>query len=262
MARPKKNVEKTTNETVQSDEHIENFSNEIPNIVTENVIQEEPELIITNNNITDVTEKSSLDDLSFICEKYGSDKGISNHGFTPFYDKHLSSIRVNAKKIVEIGVDKGNSLKMWKEYFPNATIIGADVNIDPNLIDERIKLKTVDQSKRLHLVALKEANDADVIIDDGSHMMNHQQTTLGVLFMKLKKGGFYILEDLHTSLIHDYVVPFQNDTTLDFIIRISEGYYKKSRFMTSEEAKYLKDYVKSVEIFRNGNPITCIIAKK
>ena len=40
----------------------------------------------------------------------------------------------------------------------------------------------------------------DIIIDDGSHIEEHQIFTFGVLFPKLKPGGVYIVEDISSSV--------------------------------------------------------------
>ena len=63
--------------------------------------------------------------------------------------------------------------------------------------------------------------DFDIIIDDGSHKMNHQQISFDVLFPHLKSGGIYVIEDLHTSvkpLLGAYN-PQNDDPTLDILKR-------------------------------------------
>ena len=88
---------------------------------------------------------------------------------------------------------------MWKDFFPNAQIIGVD--IDPNC--------TKYQADRIHIhiANLNDVNEvkqlreykASVIIDDASHSWRDQILALSFLFPSLPRGGVYIVEDLETS---------------------------------------------------------------
>src|SRR5690349_839743 len=45
------------------------------------------------------------------------------------YDRHFAKYRNTPVKMLEIGVSKGGSLEMWREYFgPQAVIYGIDVD--------------------------------------------------------------------------------------------------------------------------------------
>jgi len=41
--------------------------------------------------------------------------------FEPLVDKYIT--------LLEIGVQKGGSLLFWRDYFPNATIVGIDIEL-------------------------------------------------------------------------------------------------------------------------------------
>ena len=44
-------------------------------------------------------------------------------------------------KLLEIGVHKGGSLKLWRDYFPRGTIVGIDLKLPEGFIPgERIQL--------------------------------------------------------------------------------------------------------------------------
>ena len=58
--------------------------------------------------------------------KYHTDKAYE-HEYTSLYEKHFKPIRKLTNKLLEIGIYKGASLKMWAEYFPNAHIYGLDL---------------------------------------------------------------------------------------------------------------------------------------
>lgn len=204
-----------------------------------------------------------VDELTALADKYGTDKGSNAHNFTPFYNKHLNLHREEFKKVVEIGVWKGESLSMWKDYFANAIIIGCDIEDKSMYKSERISTFLLDQSSKIQLERFDLANGADLIIDDGSHFMDHQQMTLPSMFKKLKSGGYYILEDLHSSYLEDWCKYYPKNTTIDYILKIKDGIDFDSRFMSSEESQYLKDNIEFVEICENSKmSITCIIKKK
>ena len=57
--------------------------------------------------------------------KYGTDK--SENGYTKIYENFLSDKRDAKNNILEIGVWRGASLRMWSEYFPNSLILGMDI---------------------------------------------------------------------------------------------------------------------------------------
>ena len=83
--------------------------------------------------------------------KYKTDKA-HYHNFTQIYDdalKHLIGKNIN---FLEIGVEHGFSLKMWHEYFPNATIYGLDIDDKTYLNNDRIFCSILDQSKKEHLI--------------------------------------------------------------------------------------------------------------
>lgn len=146
-----------------------------------------------------------LDDL--FC-KYGTDKSSKINNFADVYHAVLGPIRFNVRKVLEIGIfgttleNAGASLKSWAEYFPNAQIYGVDLYDYSFLNSSRITTIVADQGLipgNLEHVVTTIGDDIDLIIDDGSHLMHHQQITLGYLFKYLKPGGYYIVEDLHTS---------------------------------------------------------------
>jgi hypothetical protein len=93
------------------------------------------------------------------------------HNYLPLMDNHFSLLRESAKNVLEIGVQTERSVKMWKEYFPNAIIYGIDIDSKcKDFEEDRIKIIIGDQSDINILNKLPD--DIDVIIDDGSHIEN------------------------------------------------------------------------------------------
>lgn len=174
---------------------------------------------------------SELDDemteLCHLARKYGTDKGGNHliagdtcHRYTPTYHKLLSPYRTHIKAVLEIGVNYGPSLRMWRDYFPNARIIGLDSNgecID-NLNkagEDRIWGFTADQYNAESLegaLALAGIPKYDLIVDDGSHEEHHLVFSANVLSRYLAPDGVYIIEDIawdckpqhYLSQIHGY----------------------------------------------------------
>ena len=130
--------------------------------------------------------------------QYKSDK-IIYHGYNRFYDYFLVPLRNMSINVLEIGVYKGRSIKMWNDFFTNAKIYGLD--IDEEYTHEKGKVIKGDQSDINVLMKLsKEIGKCMVIIDDGSHVPEHQLIGFNYLFENcLEFGGIYIIEDIETS---------------------------------------------------------------
>ena len=115
--------------------------------------------------------------------------------FIEAYKKHFSGL--NPKRVLEIGVQHGGSLKIWRDMFPEAEIVGVDIDQECKQYEgERITVHIGDQKDVKFLESL---GDFDIIIDDGGHTMTQQQVSMKWLLPQLREGGVYVIEDLHTS---------------------------------------------------------------
>jgi hypothetical protein len=144
--------------------------------------------------------------------KHGTDKSSKCHQFLDFYDTAFKEYRHKEIKILEIGIAKGNSITMLREYFTKAKIHATDYvqlyldNIENKKL-HNVKCNYLDQSKKEALEKYFDDHGTfDIIIDDGSHQISHQKLTFNVCMAKgLNEKGIYVLEDLHTSLSSQYV---------------------------------------------------------
>lgn len=124
------------------------------------------------------------------------DKG-STHSYIPVYEKILARYR-NGCTLMEVGIARGLSLEMWREYMPTSTIIGVDLSIafDP---ESHIKSGTVlivsDATKPEFREKIKQYR-FDVVIDDASHVMDDQMATFNTVKPFMNPGGIYIIEDV------------------------------------------------------------------
>ena len=118
------------------------------------------------------------------------------------YERHFSRFRYKKTNVVEIGVQHGGSLKMWKEYFgKDAQIYGVD--IDPRckqFESDGFKIFIGDQGDMNFMDRLtKELPEIDILIDDGGHTMRQQINTFKALYPHISKNGVYFCEDTCTS---------------------------------------------------------------
>lgn len=139
------------------------------------------------------------DPLTKLAIKYGSDRHPeSKHSYTPYYYKLFKGRRQSVKKILEIGAGEGAGLRMWRDYFPNATVYGADNDEKRIFKEERIDVIHCDQSSRGDLVLLldKTGTNIDFVVDDASHKPQHQVFTCLTLMPFLNHDVVYIIEDV------------------------------------------------------------------
>ena len=121
--------------------------------------------------------------------------------YFPIYEKHFSPIRNKSIKILEIGILNGGSLEMWRYFFPEAIIVGMDINpLCKQHEQERINIRIGDQTDEKFLQSLiEEFGEFDLIIDDGSHHVAHVNKTFQFLFPKMADNGIYFIEDTHAA---------------------------------------------------------------
>jgi len=192
---------------------------------------------------------------------FNTDK-ITYHNYWGFYERHFSSLKNEKLNILEIGILRGESLRLLKSYFNNTLIHGIDIN-KVEILDEGIKTY---QMSQIDFDAFKnnfKDLKFDIIIDDGSHLTSHQIDSFGFLFNEmLVDGGLYIIEDLHTSFRPEYINT--DKTAFEMVDRIKDEAFIKENFKTvhSFYPKILKS-----EIFKKNeddfyDSITSVIYKK
>lgn len=143
-----------------------------------------------------------MKNLVSIGKNYPSNKNKS--GFLLIYENYFKKLRLKKINILEIGIDKGDSLRIWRDYFPNANICGVDIK------KKNFKIKGVDffigdQSNNFFLkTVIDKYKFFDIIIDDGSHLCKHIISSFNFLYPYLNNSGLYIIEDLQTSYMPRY----------------------------------------------------------
>lgn len=190
--------------------------------------------LLSNDRLCSKTPKP----LTRFCElacNYKTDKapGIAGHSYTPIYDQLFATERDKVQSVLEIGIGPtiyknprrvfpghppnpfdpdlvqicGASLRTWAAYFPAARVYGIDIAESLLFETDRIKTSLCDQSDHAQLRKFaSEHGPFDIIIDDGSHLVNHQIISLFALFDFVRPGGYYLIEDVSAKEL--FVDPF------------------------------------------------------
>jgi hypothetical protein len=144
-------------------------------------------------------------DLDVLAALAGTDK-YGQHFHTSVYEDVARPYRHKPVTLLEVGVGGytgwlgGESLLMWAAYFPKGRIYGIDLIDKTALSRDRIKVFQCSQVDRERLTAIaREVGPFDLVIDDGSHMNDHQIETFRILWPFVRDGGTYVVEDVQTS---------------------------------------------------------------
>lgn len=140
-----------------------------------------------------------------------------------FYKALLAAMEPSPRSILEIGVKGGGSTAFWKALFPSATVVGLDLKLRwlSDASGDGVVYLQGDQTDvpRLKEIA-GEYGPFDLVIDDGSHVSAHQETTIRALLPHVHPGGFYVIEDIHASVkeANSRPVDYGDDIWADFTV--------------------------------------------
>jgi hypothetical protein len=159
-------------------------------------------------------------ELCIIMGNNKSDKGSQNitrswHNYTLVYNNLFKDRRNESLRVFELGLGTNNvnlpsnmgvngrpgaSLYGWSEYFPNATIFGADIDSNCLFQTDRIKTYYCDQTNP-HVIGYMWKEDAlnepfDIIIEDGLHTYEANVCFFENSIHKLASKGIYVIEDI------------------------------------------------------------------
>ncbi len=150
-----------------------------------------------------------------IGKKHGTDKVI--HAYLPHYANRFEKIRDRPVTILEIGVQEGKSLRMWKEYFEQGQIYGIDAVQESIFEEDRLRCFMGRQEDEGFLRGVVEqTGDFNIVIDDGGHRAIQHVASFEVLWDHVKPGGWYCIEDAITIFDICWTFP-EHRTILDTI---------------------------------------------
>ncbi len=201
-------------------------------------------------------------DLDTIGLVYGTDK-VGGHFYTTHYASHFKKFRYRKINLLEIGVGGygdpkagGESLRMWKKYFPFARIFGLDIYDKSPLQENRIRIFKGSQVDKAFLDNVTdEIGEIDIIIDDGSHINEHVIETFKLLFPKLKHGGIYAVEDMQTSYWEDFGGDSNNlnnpKTMMNFFKSLTDAMNNQEFIMPNYQQTYFDRHITSMHFYHN-----------
>jgi len=186
----------------------------------------------------------SLDELA---TEYGTDKGPDGHGHTKFYREIFESRRQQIKTVLEIGVYKGASLRMWNVYFPYANIYGIDNNAKV-LKYTKHKIFIGDQEDVLFLQKVIDTvgKPFNLVIDDGGHTQEQHIVSFETLWPAVAPGGYYVIEDLHTLWSPNHRSKRGHDSLL-YLHSMTERVMRKFQTETDVESMRIANKIVFIE---------------
>lgn len=146
-----------------------------------------------------------MTELGHLFTKHGCDKS-TKHNYDFVYHPQLMHLREKPIKLLEVGVFRGESMKAWLDYFPNAEIYGIDIftRVDPKQIEvlnhPRVTWFKMDSTipgvtEFIQSFCGKDIK-FDVIVDDGLHTPRANAQTFNNLMPLLADNGMYFVEDV------------------------------------------------------------------
>ena len=156
-----------------------------------------------------MNEKPTLDEIAcretvpaLWTDKRSPKEGFICHDYLKIYEREWSKWRDQPIRMMEIGLNKGASIKLWLEYFTQATIYGIDIEEFKDGVgipdQSRFQFRQGDQMDPYFWERLKETDpgDFDIIIDDGCHFSGPIIVAFNSLWGRVKPGGYYVIEDI------------------------------------------------------------------
>lgn len=138
-----------------------------------------------------------LDELGIL---HGTDKSSLCHGYLDHYARAFEPFRMMPINVIEIGVMNGASTRTWRDYFPNATIVGIDIQERcRDYTADRIVIEIGSQADARFLSDVLKRYPPTIVIDDGSHLPEHQISSFELIYPSIRPGGAYVVEDLHIN---------------------------------------------------------------
>lgn len=165
---------------------------------------------------SDPAHRTAAETLKALLDEYGSDKA-NLHNYHYVYGRVFAAAG-DVGSVLEIGLgtndpdvlstmgpagQPGASLRAFRDYLPNATFFGADVDRQVLFGEERISTFFVDQTDpdSLETLGRRLPQELDVIIDDGLHAPHANIAVLTFAIPKVKRGGWIVIEDIATAAL-------------------------------------------------------------
>jgi cephalosporin hydroxylase len=128
------------------------------------------------------------------------------HSYLDLYQNLLITKKETAKNVLEIGIYHGGSIKLWSDFFTNATVYGLDI-MHINNVWEGIKNK---ENIILHTSSdaynetffidnfLNKNIKCDFMLDDGPHSLESMKQFIRLYSQIMTNDGILIIEDVQS----------------------------------------------------------------
>ena len=128
----------------------------------------------------------------------------TRHSYLPLYEQLLIDKKETALNVLEIGIDRGGSIKLWSDFFTNAIIYGLDImpnhKVWQNIKNkDNIILYTSTDAYNVdffNLHFLYQNVTFDVMLDDGPHTLESMQQFIKLYSQVMADDGILIIEDV------------------------------------------------------------------
>ena len=127
----------------------------------------------------------------------------TTHSYLELYQYLLESKKETAKNVLEVGIDRGGSIKLWNDFFTNATVYGLDImpteKVWDGIMDPNIRLFTNTNAYDkdfFHDQFLKNPIQMDMVLDDGPHTLVSMIQFIQLYSQILTEDGILIIEDV------------------------------------------------------------------
>lgn len=131
-------------------------------------------------------------------------------GYTPIYSILFAPYFNKRIKLAEIGIEEGSSLKLWRKFFKSAYIYAFEIDdnkiqkcVDMSLSNIRYYKIDVSDIVSFNEAFKKTSTLFDIIIDDSSHAVQHQNNVINNAHRYLKNGGILVIEDIPRDITID-----------------------------------------------------------
>lgn len=165
------------------------------------------------------------------------------------YHQYFNRFRNKPITFLEIGVQNGGSLEMWRKYFgPKATIIGVDIMPECKQFESKnTHIRIGDQeSPEFWRTIRKEFPSIDILLDDGGHTVNQQIVTFKEMYQYISNNGIYLCEDLHTNYWSDFGGGYRkNSTFISYMKNLIDDMH--AWHSHDKEVFSVTDYTKSIK---------------
>jgi len=192
-------------------------------------------------------------------------------------------------KMIEIGIQSGGSMRMWRHCFGHAleALVGVDLNAETKAW-ERFGKEAGSSPNNVHVEIGSQADAAvfdqidakhpggfDIVLDDGSHQADHMIATFSHTWKLLRPGGVYFIEDItkeNVRALEDIILSTEHPYTGS--VRTGHSIVKAmydnpgaaccniQPNAVQREVEYVKMYPMMLAIKKRENPLTWLNATK